>query len=74
MDTDKPVITLALQTEIPSGRKVWNLYTGDGDQLVGWTPDLPGPLTTRPSCFQYGTGTHLEVTLAPHVNTVGLDW
>lgn len=71
MDADNPVITLALQTEIPAGRRVWNLHTADGD-LIGWTPDLPSTLTGQPSCFQYGTGNHLHVTFAPDARRIEL--
>lgn len=71
MDADNPVITLALQTEIPAGRRVWNLHTADGD-LIGWSPDLPTPLTTKPSCFEYGTGNHRTVVFAPDARTVPL--
>lgn len=72
MDADKPVITLAMQTTTGTGRMVWNFYAGDGDQLIGWSPDLPSILTGQPSCFEYGTGAHRAVTFAPGARTVGL--
>lgn len=64
-----PVITLALQTEIRPGRAVWNFYD-DAGALIGWSPDLPGPHIMQPSCFQYGTGNHLDVTFAAGANTL----
>lgn len=72
MPVDKPVITLALQTQTPAGSTVWNLHTADGN-LIGWTPDLPNSLTTQPSCFQYRTGNHREVTFAPGARAVKLE-
>lgn len=68
---DRPLITLALQTEVPSGRRVWNLHTAAGD-LVGWTHELPSTLVAAPGCWQYGTGDHLAVAYAPGFNTVAL--
>lgn len=71
-DTDRPVITLALETEVPSGRHVWNLHTAAGD-LIGWTHELPGDLVRAPGCWQYGTGDHLDVTYSPGFHKLGLD-
>lgn len=71
MDTDRPVITLALQVQLENGRWIWNLHTADGN-LIGWSPDLPNPLTTQPSCFEYGTGAHRTVIFAPDASKVEL--
>jgi hypothetical protein len=71
VDADNPIITLALQVRLENDRQVWNLHTADGD-LIGWSPDLPTPMTTKPSCFEYGTGAHRTVTFAPDARTVEL--
>ena len=71
-DAAKPLITLALETEVPSGRHVWNLHTAAGD-LIGWTHELPNDLVPAPGCWQYGTGDHLDVAYAPTLNRMNLD-
>lgn len=72
MDADNPLITLALQVRLENtDRWVWNLHTADGD-LIGWSPDLPSPLTTQPSCFEYGTGLHRAVRFASDARKVEL--
>lgn len=71
MPEAEPLITMALQTEVPSGRRVWNLHTDDGN-LIGWTPEKPGSTLAKPSCFEYGTGGHRRVTLSPDIRVVPL--
>jgi hypothetical protein len=66
-----PLITLALQTAVPSGNHVWNLHTADGD-LVGWTPTLPSDIVLRPDCWQYGTGNPVNVDFAPDTHIIEL--
>jgi len=63
VDAELPVVAIALQTKMLSGNPVWNLHAADG-ALIGWSPDLPGPLTTQPTCYQYHSGECLDIAFA----------
>lgn len=69
---DRPIIALALETRVPSGRSIWNLYTAAG-ALIGWAIDLPSPLVASPGCWQYRTGDHLAVDYASPFQALRLD-
>jgi len=68
-----PIITEARLKLAGRGRRVWDLYADS--LLIGWTSTDPTVPPTRggelppftPSCQQYGTGRHLIVAYAPHL-------